>query len=204
MIRRSTILVLVLFLALVGFAYYLQGPGKKASVEPTPTESSQLLFSLQAPSVELRLEKSGAETVEMNRDQQGTWKLTSPKADATDTARIETAVGQLLALQSSINLDLSPSQDAAGLSIPAYRISIKLEDGTQEIMNVGKETPTKGNYYVQVGNKGIFIVNKYTLDSFLKLVDEPPILVTPTPTIGASTPETGTAPVGNDSATPSP
>jgi hypothetical protein len=204
MIRRSTIIVLVIFLGLVGLAYYLQGPGKKVFSEPTPTESSQLLFSFKSPIVGLRISKPGVGIVEMNKDSQGIWNLTTPPADATDTSQIDTAISQLLSLQVTTNLNLALNLDEVGLSVPSYRVTITLQDGTEEVMNVGKETPTKGNYYVQIGNRGIFIVSKYSLDSFLKLVDTPPILASPTPTEGTSTPVEGAQPANTGTMTPVP
>jgi len=204
MLRRSTIVALLVLLVLVGLAYYLQGPGKKAAVEATPTQSSQFLFSFNSEITRLSISKPGANSVEMSKDPQGDWKLINPSTEATDSSQIQSAVTQLMSLRSSANLDMAPSLDSAGLSVPSYTVIITLADGSQEVINVGKETPTKGNYYIQIGNKGIFIVNKYSLDPLLKFVDSPPIIPSPTPTETTPPSADGTETPETDSATPVP
>ncbi len=104
--------------------------------------------------------------------------MISPKAE-TNIGEVESAISQLLSLRVVSELKDGPGLDETGLAEPAYRLLLSLANGQQEQMNVGRLTPTKSGYYVQVGNRGIFIVSQYSLDPFLKLVENPPIQPTP-------------------------
>jgi hypothetical protein len=141
--------------------------------------------------------------VELGRDAQGVWALLYPKAEATDVGAVESAVSQLLSLSVLSDLDEAPSLEAAGLEKPAYRLLIKLDDGSQELMSVGKLTPTGSGYYVLAGNRGLFLVSKYSLEPFLNLVENPPIQPTPTPA-EAATPEAPSAAYPEALLTPAP
>ena len=66
------------------------------------------------------------------------------------------------------------------------------EDGKTYVMLVGMETPTQTGYYIQLDNGAIQVVAKFSLDTLLSLVDEPPILATPTPEVTATSPISGT------------
>ena len=178
MIRRSTLILLTIFALLLAGAVYLQRSGKTLKAEATPTEFSPLLFSFDSQIESFRLEQVGKGVVEIGRDEQGIWELISPKAE-TNIGEVESAISQLLSLRVVSELKDGPGLDETGLVEPAYRLLLTLANGQQEQMNVGHLTPTKSGYYVQVGNRGIFVVGQYSLDPFLKLVENPPIQPTP-------------------------
>ena len=180
MIRRSTLIVLLLFVALLAVVFYLQRSDTMQEAEATPSEENPLLFSLDSEITSLRLEHVGSGVVEIEKDQDGIWQLVWPQAEATDIAAVEAGISQLLSLRivSALGQELGLAE--AGLSPPVYRVLIRLADGSQELMAVGKETPTGSGYYVQVTNRGMFVISKFSLDPFLRLVDQPPFQPTAT------------------------
>lgn len=188
MIRRSTLVVVLILAGLVALAFYLQRTNSEEEALATPTAGSEFLFSFASQIEGMRLEHSGSGIVEIERDPEGRWVMTTPPAADTDVAAVEAAISQLQSLPVVSSLEQGPGLDAAGLSTPTYRVVIRLSDGSQELMSVGKETPTGGGYYVLVSNRGMYIVNKFSLDPFLRLVDNPPFAATATPSNESGSP----------------
>jgi hypothetical protein len=183
MIRRSTLVLLVVFAALVAGAIFWQRSQDKIGIaEATATPGSQLLFQFKGNISGLRLERTSGGVLELSRDAQGAWKLVYPKADETDIAAVEAAVSQLISVPVLSTLEEGPTMEAAGLAPPAYRLLINLDDGSQVVMNVGNATPTGAGYYVLVSQQGMLIVSKYSLEPFLKLLDNPPVMLPAIPT----------------------
>lgn len=181
MLRRSTLIVVALFLLLIAGVFWQQR--REATVTPgvTPTMASDvLLFPDGAAITALRLERVGAQTIEASRDPQGQWQLTWPQVEATDSMALEMAVNQLGQLTPLTLMDTPPALEAAGLDKPAYRLLATYADGHQVRMSVGSQTPVGGSYYVLVGEKGIFVVSSYGLEPVLNLADSPPVAATPT------------------------
>ncbi len=186
MIRRSTLVLVVIFAALVaGAIYWQRSQDKKApAAEATATPGSQLLFHFKGNISGLRLEHTSGGLLELGRDEQGAWKLIYPKADETDIAAVEAAVSQLISTPVLSTLEEGPSMEAAGLATPAYRLLINLDDGSQVVMNVGNVTPTGAGYYVLVSQQGMSIASKFSLEPILKLLDNPPVKLPATPEPG--------------------
>jgi len=193
MIRRSTLVLLVIFVALAAGAFFWQrSQEKKATTEATATPGSQLLFNFETQINGLHLERSSGGSLELGRDAQGAWKLISPEAEVTDIAAVESATGQLISATVLSTLEQSPSLEAAGLAKPVYRLQIDLADGNQVLVYIGNATPTSAGYYVMLTQKGMsggmLVVSKYSLDPILKLLDNPPVAQTATPESGEQNP----------------
>ena len=181
MIRRSTLVVLVIFAVLVAVLVFWQRSQENAPAEPTSTPAQTNLFDLNSNITYLRLEKVGGAVVELQLGDDGNWKLTWPLAENTDVGAVQNAVTQLLSSRILTTLDTLPGMDTIGLASPVYRILIGLDDGSQITINVGNSTPTGSGYYVVVSGRPLYVVNKSGLDSVLNLIDSPPIEPTPTP-----------------------
>jgi len=201
MIRRSTLVLVVIFAALaVGAIFWQRSQDKKGpAANATATPGSQLLFHFDGNISGLRLERTSGGMLELTRDEQGAWKLVDPKADETDIAAVESAVSQLISTPVISTLEQGPSMEAAGLTTPAYRLLINLDDGSQVVVNIGNVTPIGNGYYVLVSQQGMSIASKFSLDPILKLLDNPPIKLTDTPI-----PESGTQNAPGVNVTPAP
>jgi hypothetical protein len=114
------------------------------------------------------------------------WTLLEPPGKQIDLAAAESGVTQLLSLP--ITLTLEPAFDPAsiGLNPAAYTITLDLMDGKKMVIKVGKLTPIKNGYYTQLDDGPVTVVNNYSLDAFLNMLDHPPVLETPTPTVSAT------------------
>jgi hypothetical protein len=97
MIRRSTLVYLVLLLGLAGVYYYVNNREQPAEVEATlePTVEVSYLFSAEegTPS-SIRLESKSGETVEFERGADNAWVLAQPVEAEAEQGAAEAAFGQ--------------------------------------------------------------------------------------------------------------
>jgi hypothetical protein len=180
MIRKSTWIIVLVFIALVGATILWQRSQKEKTPEATPTTATRLyLFDLPEKIVFMRLDRVGDRQLELQRDAQDNWQMTSPAGMQVDNNALDPALSQLAVLQVLSTLEQPPALDVLGLDKPAYRLLIKMADGSQALANVGKETPTGSGYYVLSGDRQIVVVDKTGMDAILQMVDTPPVLLVP-------------------------
>lgn len=189
MIRRSTWIVLAVFVVLLGFLIYWQqwGPGAISddTMADMPTVAPrEPIFDLpeDAAVVGVRVESAEGGLVEVRRENdQAEWTLVEPPHEEdTDSQQVQTMVDQLVTLRESSSLEAAPSLDVTGLEAPSHTITLILEDGQQERLYVGDTTITGNTYYVRVDGGSPQVVGQYGVDSALGMLDTLPLLFTPT------------------------
>lgn len=205
MIRRSTVVYIVLLLVLVGAYYYLNNREQPADIEltaePGITEVAEryLFTPEEGIPTSIRIESRAGEIVEVARGTDGAWELMQPAEGPADQAAAEAAASQVTAIRV---LDTVPDVDLSivGLNDPEYVLTAAFTDGGERTVDVGVITPTESGYYVRDTTDQIVIVSRSSIDALLGLLTTPPYLETPTPaavTLEASTPS-------SESATPPP
>jgi len=211
--RRSTVVYLLLFLAMAGAYYYLNNREKPANSEATPepvaTEVSYLFTAEDGNPTSIRVESKTGEIVEIARDEKNAWVLKLPFEAAADQGSVEAAASQITTIRITDRLpNISPKD--VGLDAPDYKLIVKFTNNVERITQIGVVTPTGNGYYVSSDN-GTVIVSKSAIDAIIGLLTNPPYAETLTPspipatateTPLPSTPEIGTA--TNETATPKP
>ena len=192
MIRRSTVVYLVLLLALVGVYYFVRNREQPAQAESTaePTAQVSYLFSAEqgTPSALQIKSKSGA-TVDVARSADQTWVVHQPVEAQADQGAAEAAATQITTLRITDQVaDIDPK--IVGLDTPEYVLTVKFTSGTQEAVEIGSLTPSESGYYVRDASGKVLIVSRDGIDSLLGLLNNPPYLETPTPS--PTTTETST------------
>ena len=184
MIRRTTWIILGVFVVLLGVAWYLQNSKPAAAVQSTPTPGRQYLFEIQESNIKkLEITNDQGKRVVLARDASGVWSLQVPKAAATDVGQAESAVTQLVTLSVVNTLAATPQVAASGLGNPTDVITVTMSNGPLQIAYIGKQTPIQNGYYAQLGKDGqSMVLNSNGVDSLLRILDSPPILGTATPT----------------------
>jgi Domain of unknown function (DUF4340) len=207
MIRRTTGILLVVFVFLIGFAWFYQRYQQNKAentATPTPTVVLAKLYALAGKQVDnIKITDSSGKQLELYRDPTSDqWAVTGTPADQADTFQIKSVSAQLFDLQIQDTMDASTPPESMGLATPAYTLSMTTSDGTQFVTYVGSLTPTGSGYYVRVGSGATVIVNKLVMDDILALLKAPPLLPTATPVVTL----TGTPSSNNSSpqVTPSP
>ena len=184
MIRRSTVVYIIVLLGLVGVYFYLSNRKLPAGVQGTATPESQINYLFKADDGSLtgiKIKANAGNQVELARSAENAWMLTQPNEAAADQAASEAAasqVGTMRILEKIPQIDL----DLVGLKDPAYVLTIKFKNGTERTVHIGVVTPTESGYYVQDATGGdVLIISKSSVDALLGLLTTPPYKETPTP-----------------------
>lgn len=182
--KRSTWIVLFIFLALVGLFFYLnQREGKTSERgEGTPTVApvEYLINQTDGLPSSIEIKSNSGDQVHIERNEAGEWVLKQPIEAEANQGSAEAAASQLTALRIVSRPGVAPAD--AGLIHPSYEMAVKLTGGTVKHVRIGDLTPTENGYYTSVDNKDeVLIVSKTGLDSLLVLLTSPPFASTPTP-----------------------
>jgi hypothetical protein len=190
MIRRSTFILLLVFIVLLaGVAFWQRTKGSE-EIEGTPTAVQEYLLEINGQITALKITSAEGKVVELSRNDNGEWELIQPENEETDSTTAESTISRLSALRVLTKLE-TETQDsidlsAVGLDKPSYELSITLDDGSIILTKIGNITPTDSGYYVSGSGRGILIVDKYGMQSIIDMLDNPPIM--PTPTMDTTTP----------------
>lgn len=200
MIRKQTWILLVIFAALVGAAYYLTKnplPQASGSVTPSATEPAKVLSGWQPGDIKAVSVKEGQNNpYKIAQDSAGSWMLDGK--DKLDPAKVEEVSASLLGLQVQTTLDADYDQNALGLAAPAEVLTITSAKGQTVELRIGKLTPTESGYYAQSGSDAPVVLSKGGVDDLLKLVSKASLLNwTPTPEPSATPDGTVTPTVEN-------
>ena len=200
MIRRSTLILVAVFVILLGLALYLQRSRKDEAAQGEPTVTLTYLLDLKAETLSrLRISDPAGTSMEILRGADGGWTLVEPSGQPVDVVRIEAAVAQVGGLQVVSTLEELPALNVIGLQPPKYRLAAVGEDGREQVAFVGDQTPTQTGYYAHRDGGPLVVVSKFALDSLLDLFTNPPIQptppVTPVTTVeGSAIPEPNATP----------
>ena len=185
MIRRSTVVYIVLLLALAGTYYYLNHRAKPADIAITAEPGAEVTQADLFPAADgtpssIRIESKAGQTVELARDANSAWTLTQPIEAKAEQGAAEAAASQISTM--SI-LDTVPDIDPkiVGLETPEYVLTVKFTNGVERTVDIGVITPTESGYYVRDAAGKVIIVSRSAIDALLGLLDNPPYLETLTP-----------------------
>jgi hypothetical protein len=206
MIRRSTWVLVGLFVVLLTVAYYLQRTNRLSEAQATPTAGIAYLFDGLVGDIQrLRLTSTAGDALEVEGGLEGSWTLVEPSGEQADAARIDSAVSQVQNLRVVSDLENPPALDQVGLDPPAYRLAVTSADGQEHVAFFGNVTPIESGYYARRDSGPLVVVSKAAVDSLLDLLETLPVVTkTPLPTgesAGTGTPE-GTLPVDSPAGTP--
>ena len=190
MIKKQSWLLLALLAALVGFALFLKNkpesdaPEAGASLVPSAEPVEYLFPADEGTITSLLVESRDGNSLGMERGDQA-WVATRPFAAELLQASVEEAASQISALTVVSRLELDPS--AAGLTSPAYAITVGFDNGNFILVQVGNATPTDSGYYVRKQDGSILIVSKFGLEALFNLLLYPPYVSSPTPSPSPAT-----------------
>lgn len=181
--RRSTIVYLLLFAAVLGAAYYFNNRQATAEDE-TATETvapvEYLFTSADGLPTRIRIESKAGEVVEVARNAENAWALILPEEAAADQGVVEAAAGQVSTLQILERVPgLAP--EAAGLADPEYTMMFQFTGGVERNIQIGVLTPTERGYYARAEDGEVLIVSVSAVDSLLRLLTDPPYAPTAVP-----------------------
>ena len=166
---RSTLVMLVLFVALGGYAYFVESERPPAS----QTAPNEQVFDFEADDVaELRVTADGGEVTHLERaseDEDGDWKLTSPIEAGADDTGVSSITRGLASLEIRRVVEEQASDLALfGLTDPAVAIAFRTGDDTAlRHLLVGDTTPTGADRYATTDDSDrVFLIADYLNSTF--------------------------------------
>lgn len=180
--KRSTWIVLIIFLALVGLLLYLnQKEPAIEEAEGTPVAPVEYLFTdIDGLPISIDIKSQTGEQVKLTRNEAGKWVLELPIETEADQGAAEAAASQLTSLRIVSRPEVAPAD--AGLVQSSYIMTVELTGGALKTVKIGALTPTEIGYYTKINESNeVLIVSKTGLDSLLTLVSSPPYMGTPAP-----------------------
>lgn len=181
--RRSTIVYLLLFAAVLGAAYYFNSRQATAEDEiatETVAPVEYLFTAADGLPTRIRIESKDGEVVEVARNAENAWALILPIEAVADQGSVEAAAGQVSTMRI---LERVPGlvPEAAGLADPEYAMMFQFTGGVERNIQIGVLTPTERGYYARAEDGEVLIVSVSAVDSLLELLTNPPYAPTTTP-----------------------
>ena len=155
---RSTLVLLVLFLAIGGYAWFVERERRPAS----EADANEQAFDLAAGRItDLTVHAANGDVTVLTRtENEIDWVVTAPvETEADDNAA--TAIATTLA---ALEIRRVVEEDAAdlapfGLAEPTVSVTFATPDGEPLTLAVGDETPTGGEHYAAAGNRVILVAD---------------------------------------------
>jgi len=166
MLKFKGTLVIVAFLIIL-LAYVLLVEVKKPSDEEKK-EQDKIVLKIE-DTEKVKSVKLKQETVEISFEKQDkTWHITSPVKARADEGMVNGLLANIGEVKSEQKLsDSGESPASYGLDKPCPVVTVTLEDGTTNIISVGKKTFDDNSYYGQLnGAKDVFTIASYVVDSY--------------------------------------
>jgi len=161
---RSTLMLLVVFVALGSYVYFVELERPPASETP-PNE--RLLDTTADEFSRLTIGVDDEDTVLTRTDDGGAWQLTAPVASPADDAQVSSITSALASLEirrvvDDAAVDLTPF----GLSEPAVVVGFVLSgDAEERRLLIGDTTPTGGERYATLADSGRVVLIASNLDT---------------------------------------
>ena len=184
MIRRSTLVLVILFVLVAGVAVYLQKrPAASGSTQASVTPAPALLNIVSTSVTGFQLvDKDGQIVIKVGSG--GQWNVEQPANGTITAGNIQEILSELTSMKVTVSLPAAPPEDATGLNQPSYTLTISSTTGPDRVIKVGKAPPTDIGYYVQVDQALPVVIGKYGIDRVVELLRS--TRATPTPPATAS------------------
>ncbi len=186
MVRRSTWLVLGVFVVLAAFAVIFQRyQTNKAQNLPTatPTNEPTYVFNLSSAQVnDILISDSSGKTLDIYRILASSdWAIKDIPVEQIDNAQLKVVIDQLLSLSVDQILAQIPPLDSMGLITPAYTITLTTADGTKSFAYIGSKIAIGTGYYVHLNDGHVAVVSNVVIDEIINILTNPPLVPTATP-----------------------
>jgi len=183
MIKKNTLILLIIMLVLVATFILLQQKGWLDFTEENgPTATPVPAFvNLDINSInEILFTSSNNEDIVISRVDDMSWEING-KTGQISPGNVAEIVSQITSLRTLTVLDIAPEGSATGLDIPTYTFTFSLTDGTVLEINIGTSNPTQTGYYAQVYFNKVVVVPKAGIDRIVEIINASKQLPTPTP-----------------------
>jgi hypothetical protein len=166
----KTLLALLILLAVAGaIGGAALWTGKDEQKKAEAKEKSEKLFEFDKARVkELRLSKDGQTVVRLEKAEKG-WMLLDPVKAKGDGTAVDSLLGTLTSMKQKKDLGDEKDLKAYGLDQPKLEVSVKLDDGKEQGVQLGIENGFDNTLYVKkLGDGTVRVVDAYQKSSLEK------------------------------------
>ncbi len=159
-------MLLVLFLALGGYAYFIESERSPTSEDP-PAEQA---FDIEADAINsLTVVSDNGDVTEINRadTETTTWSVTAPFSASADGNAASAIANSLASLEISRIVETEATDlSVYGLANPAFSVTFDSENNTETLL-IGDETPTGSDRYANIGGTNrVFLIASFLESTF--------------------------------------
>src|SRR2546426_1029949 len=160
------LLALIVVAAAIGGAALWAGKDEAKKAEQK--EKSEKLFDFEKSKVKaLRIEKDGKTVAALTHET--SWKIVEPLQTDADEPAVETMLDQLTGLKQKKDLGDEKDGKAYGLEKPALAVTVKLEDGKEQGLQIGVDNSFDNTLYARkLGDSTIRIIDGWAKSNFDK------------------------------------
>lgn len=184
MVKKSTIILLIIAVVLVAALVWLQNQGgldlSSNSNEPTATSLPRFIQLESSNLVSLKLTRPEQEDLIISKSADGGWQINVPSASVTE-GNIAQIVAEFNAIQVKQQLNLNLDLTTLGLDNPQYSFTLTQSDGTQHIIKIGNANPLNTDYYAQLDAGAPVLVSQGSIDNIVSILESAATPPTPTP-----------------------
>jgi hypothetical protein len=188
MIRKSTWIVLGVFLVLAVAAIFIRwspsSPIKQPTATPVSTAMAYALAGITSTDVNALTLESVEGKTHLVRNADLTW--TRNDEDIVEAGKVEELLANILTMRVLAELAPDYSLDSVGLNQPTQIITIETSDRAVRIA-IGGLTPTGTGNYLQIDSQPVIVVSKYSIETILQTFANA-VPSTPTPDMTELTP----------------
>jgi hypothetical protein len=187
MVKKSTLILLIIAAVLVGAYVWLQNQGSldfsSQSDEPTATPLPHFIQLEASNLVSLKLTRPEKEDLMISKSADGRWQINVPGASITE-GNIAQIMTEFNAIQVKQQLNLDLDLTTLGLNNPQYIFTLTQGDGTQHIIKIGNANPLNTDYYAQFDASAPVLVSQGSSDNIISILESAatPPTSTPAPT----------------------
>ena len=187
MVKKSTLILLIIAAVLVGAYVWLQNQGSldfsSQSDEPTATPLPRFIQLEASNLASLKLTRPEKEDLMISKSADGRWQINVPGASITE-GNIAQIMTEFNAIQVKQQLNLDLDLTTLGLNNPQYIFTLTQGDGTQHIIKIGNANPLNTDYYAQLDAGAPVLVSQGSIDNIISILESAatPPTSTPAPT----------------------
>ena len=175
---RYTLIVVLVFVALVAFAYTLRDTESRQVGPGAPTATPQALLEVNEADVEevSVLGATGAYTLSRVA---GGWEVDGQPA-STEVGSVVTALAKPTVLR---ELPADRKAEDYGFATPALTVTLRTAAGDKHVIVVGDKAVAEEQRYVKLlDGARIVLIGNYDIDRLVQWLTSPPLAPTATPT----------------------
>lgn len=176
MVRKPTLILLVVFAVLIGLVIFLQKNPQpsKVSQTPSPTPMAYVFPGVEQGSItkiELKI-KGSSEVIQVRRDGQNEWVLGPDGEEKVEIGKVEQLRAEITALRVNTQMPEDMIDSALGLVDPAFTLIVQTSQNQKHALQIGDLTPIATGYYAQYNEGTAFVVSNTAVDTIVGLMQE--------------------------------